>query len=131
MFEQINNLTGCKRQVVTMLLIIVSIFGCVSVTVIGLDAACYRDVTAWLPVYPDAEIISQSNEFFRPWAMGRTNMLLYTDDDYNTVNRWYIEQLTAVSAVQPDRGIARTDWRLRRDAERGGTLIQLSSECAR
>ncbi len=125
-----DTLTGCRRYLVTTVLIIVGIFACATATTVALDFACHRDITDWLPMYPDAEVLSLAYNSFRPWAMGRTSAVLWTDAPFVEVNTWYVEQLRAASDQHPDRGIATTNHRLQIDHERGGTRIHLSSECA-
>ena len=115
---------------IALVLITLGIFVCISVTVFGLDVACYRDTTTWLPVYPNAEVVSSSYNMFRPWAMGRTEMVLHSKDDFVTVNGWYVDQMRAINDVNADRGIATTDYSIRRDSEGSGTTIYLSSTCA-
>lgn len=130
MEHQYREQVGCRRQIIVLVSIMFGIFACVSVTVVGLDMACYRDVATWLPVYPNAEVVSSNYTMFRPWAMGRTQMILHSEDDFVTVNGWYIDQMRAITDRNTDRGIATTNYRVQRDPDSDGTLISLSSSCA-
>ncbi len=127
---ELNALTGCKRYLVTTTLIIVAIFACATVITVTLDVVCERDIANWLPMYPEAEVLSLTYNSFRPWAMGRTNAVMKTDAPFVEVNTWYVMQLRAASDRNVNRGLATTNHRLQIDQESDGTLIYLSSECA-
>ncbi len=116
-----GGLVGCG-------LIILAIAACTLGSVVVIDVACNQHITHWLRIYPGAQVESLTHEYVRPWATGRTQMLLRTNDPFATVNGWYVDQLQTV-AVQG--GIATTRHQVSIDQPTGDTLIFLTSECAR
>ena len=118
------------RGCLTLMLIIVGIFGCAVTLTFVLDNKCASDIGAWMPTYPNAEQISLKYEFFRPYAMGKTTGVYHSDDDTRTVRNWYIAVQTALDDAGESRGLATTAFSIQEDRANGGTNIVLNSECA-
>jgi F420-0:gamma-glutamyl ligase-like protein len=64
-------------------------FGCIVITTIGIDAACYSSMSAKLPIYPNARVTLDQHNFLQRFGMGTTVMILDTDDDVEVVRDWY------------------------------------------
>ena len=109
-------------------LILMAILVCTVGSVVAIDVGCNQQITNWLRIYPGATVESLTYEYVRPWATGRTEMLLRTSDKFATVNSWYVDQLRQVAG---QGGIATTQHQVSIDQSTGDTLIYLTSECAR
>lgn len=113
---------------VVMILIGVVVLSVLTVTFI--DNQCYNDSTTWLPVYPDATVQSLEFDYFRAWGIGQTVMVLVSPDDRITVNTWYANQMEEIGKQYTGRGLADTDYQIRRNPDGAGSSIILSSACA-
>jgi len=71
------------------LLVIVLISVCTTVTTLGLDAMCYNVLSQRLPIYPGARITLERYSFLRRYGMGDTLIILDSDDLPDTVREWY------------------------------------------
>lgn len=107
---------------------VVVLFGLV---VLGLDADCHADIQRWLPLYPDAEVVSVEHDFFRAQAMGRTVMILRSPDDVLTTRRWYVDVWDREADIDPNRGLAIVNFQVNADPDSDGSLVILSSSCVR
>ena len=114
-------------------LILVSIFVGISfvLAVAFLDSQCHTQITRWLPLYPDAEIVSLEHDFFRPQAMGRTVMVLRSPDDAITTRRWYADVWETEADRDPNRGLAIVNFQVNADPDGEGSLVVLTSSCVR
>lgn len=128
---------GCRRLLMSTSAIILCIIACSVVTFLGIDARCNYDIETWLPVYPDAEVVSVDYDFLRARGMGETTLVLYTPDDSNTVRTWYTnyrrELTRGEQGANPNRamgGIAETRRSITDAPDAPGTLITLFSKCA-
>jgi hypothetical protein len=121
--------TNIRRLVISLILILIGVVACTVATFVGIDAVCRNDVETWLPVYPGAELVEQTYDFVRPHAMGKTTSRYFTPDDPQTVRLWYADTMQEIGKEHTSRGIASTRHFVR-EAPDGGSIIQLSSECA-
>lgn len=79
-----------KGTIISVGAIMVAIAVC-SVGFFGaLDIACRQDINVWAPLYPDAELVEQTESgFLRPRASGLTEQTYYTPDAENDVEAWF------------------------------------------
>src|SRR5215470_13853021 len=81
---------GCSRRAgLGCLLILALLFGCVGTSMLVIDAGCHNSMTQKIPIYPGAQVVSTKYNFFRPFGMGETLVLLTTDDAPDVVRNWY------------------------------------------
>ncbi len=71
------------------LIVVLLIGACTTVTTLGLDAMCYNDLSQRLPIYPGARITLERYSFLRRYGMGETLIILDSDDPEATVRDWY------------------------------------------
>lgn len=111
-------------------LIIVGVVVLSVLTATFIDNRCYDDSTAWLPVYPNATVQSVKYDYFRAWGIGETKMILVSPDDRITVNTWYANAMEEIAKKYTGRGLADSDYQIRRNPNGDGSVITLSSACA-
>ncbi|MBZ0304177.1 MAG: hypothetical protein K8J31_30860 [Anaerolineae bacterium] len=118
-----------RRWIRNIVLFLLLVFGCPgSMAVVG-DIACNISINTWLPVYPDAQVISVEHNFIRPRGLGATLMVLRTPDDPETVNTFYRQNIQDLVDRGAPRGMGSTDWSAREDPDEEGTLLALYSRC--
>lgn len=127
------------RTIVSVILIIIGIFVCAVSLVIGSDIYCAADIDHWMPVYPEAQLVQSDHTFFRPRASGITRQQYITEDDPNTVRRWYGEYRREITrnvsgeggnSEVAARGISTNDLSIQQNPDGDGSLITILSECA-
>jgi hypothetical protein len=114
------------RNIVLFLLLV---FGCPGSFAIGVDFACHASITTWLPVYPDAEVISVDYNFIRPFGLGSTLMVLRSSDDPETITAFYRQNIEDLINKGTPRGMGTTDFFAQPHPEHEGSLITLFSRC--
>lgn len=112
----------------SILLIFVGIFVCISIIFVIADTSCRSQTAAWMPMYPDAEVVEERKTFLNTFGIGVTQVTLSTPDDPNTVRKWYLDT-RARNEANPTNLLATMRY-LVREGENGGSTIILSSECA-
>ncbi len=117
-----------RSCMLSILLIFVGIFLCVSVVFVVADTSCRNNTAMWIPMYPDAEVVEERKTFLNTFGMGVTQVTLSTPDDPNTVRKWYLDT-RAQNEANPTNLLATMRY-LVREGENGGSTIILSSECA-
>jgi hypothetical protein len=81
---------GCQRRAILLTLgIILVVFACGTISLLGVDTICWNGLTQKLPIYPNATVTLQRHNFLRPFGMGETVMVLESDDPVETVREWY------------------------------------------
>lgn len=81
---------GCSRRALLSILIVIGVlFGCIIVSFVGVDAMCYSSLSQRLPYYPGATVTLERHNFLRPFGMGETIVILDSDDPPETVQKWY------------------------------------------
>jgi hypothetical protein len=111
-------LSGCLLLVAGMSVFIVGF-------IFLLDSRCHYELTRMLPPYPEAELVYEDYNFFRPFGMGRTIIQMHSNDDFQTVGAFYGKiygELVRTRRVSSGRYNAVR-------AEDGGTRITLSGAC--
>jgi len=93
------------------------------------DAQCASDIEAWLPLYPDAEIVSQDYNLIRVRGIGTGQTVQISEDDVETVKQFYRDQTIENMNTQRGRGLASTDWRIVENPNGEGTQITLITSC--
>lgn len=122
---------GLRRpltMLLTMLAICVGTLVCSGGLMVVLDFQCVQNTNAWLPVYPNSTVLSESYTFLRPFGMGITRVRLSSPDAPNTVRQWYID-FRSQNEVNPVNLLASMNYSVQQ-GENGGSVINLSSECA-
>ena len=84
-----NNSRGCLGC----LMIIAAMLVCGSGIYFAIDRVCYAGLTQRVPVYPGATAISMQHNMLFEWGMGTTVGIYESDDDQETVRRWYANNL--------------------------------------
>ena len=92
------------RTVLTML---VGGVGLIVLIVLLFDQVCYMDITDRQTMYPDAEIVAETYDMFRPRAMGMTTLVLQTDEDEETLKQWLRERNLELLRANRFRGLPR------------------------
>jgi|GEM_PF-1356458 len=127
-----------RQTIFSILVILLAIMLCSIVSVLTIDELCHSEIERTLPLYPNAELVSQQNEFFRPRAMGRTYVVMATTDLVADVSQWYRSHRLKLARQGQDasgrnltpNGLATVSYRVSEDNVTGQTLIYLVSECA-
>ncbi len=118
---------GCFVGLVALLTATI-LMGCGSVTLLVADAACFRSLTAKIPVYPNAAITQERYTLLRPFGLGETVMVLNSNDDLPVVEQWY-----TVVAERNRRDllnfITAAQWSAARNVDGMGTQIVLNGIC--
>ena len=114
------------RTVLTML---VGGVGLIVLIVLIIDQVCYMDITSRQTMYPDAEIVAETYDMFRPRAMGMTTLVLQTDDDEETLKQWLRERNLELLRANRFRGLAALNWGVHpvREGVPEGRLVYISS----
>lgn len=126
-----------RQTIFSSLVILLAIMLCSIVSVLGLDAVCHSEIERVLPLYPQAELVSQQHDFLRPRGMGHTYVVLATTDQPTLVRQWYRDVRFSLSRSTENsernlspNGLATVSYRVSEDNVTGQTLIYLVSECA-
>lgn len=126
-----TNYTG-KTWLIFLLGITGAILMCSSSIYVGMDLTCYNDAQRWLEDYPDSEVVSETYSFIRPFGIGETTRILYTEDSRNEVWDWYFRRDQRVNATGERRddsfGVLR--WFVDEAQDGDGTQIVLYSDCS-
>lgn len=129
-----------KRTLFSTLMIFVGVVICSATGFIAVDFTCRSEIDQWLPIYPDAELVSTDREgFVRVRASGITQQTYYTSDIPNDVRAWYREYRREMTQGQFNAGnsnsamtsnMATTNQQIIDDPDSEGTIINYYSECA-
>jgi hypothetical protein len=127
-----------RQTIFSILVILLAIMMCSMISVLTIDQLCHSEIERTLPLYPNAQMVSQQNDFFRPRAMGRTYVVMATTDLAPNVSQWYRDnRLKLATHGQDNSGrnlspnsLATVSYRVAEDNVTGQTLIYLVSECA-
>jgi len=126
-----------RQTIFSSLVILLAILLCSIVSVLSLDAVCHSEIERVLPLYPQAELVSQQHDFLRPRAMGHTYTVLTTHDLPADVRLWYRsgrfkleKEMDENNRNLSPNGLATVSYRVAEDDITGQTLIYLVSECA-
>ena len=132
--------SSIRRTLFGTLMIIVGVVICSVSAFIGVDVACRSDIDKWMPIYPEAELVStDSAGFIRIRASGITEQIYYTDDSPVDVRGWYTDYRREITQGQFNGGnaetamggsMATTQRQIMEDPDSDGTLIRYYSECA-
>lgn len=120
---------GCSRF---LMIVTIILFGGIFALYFWVDSSCVSGADDWLNDYPGAIFISQEHSFLRPFGIGETARILYEARPIDAVEEWYV----AEDIERDRRGMNRGDgaawmrWYLQ-EAEDGGTIIILQSDCAK
>lgn len=126
---------GCRGRVALGVLgLMVMIFGCIGVTTLSIDAACYNSMTPKIPVYPNGRITLEQHNFLRAFGMGETVMIIDTDDEPNVVREWYGKTVGAAYKAAQDNFVpffflANARYSVGRAEDGTGTQIILNGVC--
>lgn len=127
-----------RQTIFSSLVILLAMMLCSIVSIVTVDAVCHSEIERTLPLYPQAELISQEHDFLRPRAMGHTYTVLATNDAPEKVRQWYRDLRLSQPQTSLDDsnrnltpgGLATVSYRIAPDNVTGQTLIYLVSECA-
>ncbi len=74
------------------------------------DLRCAADIEGWwAQPYPGAETVSLEYDLFRPRALGETRWIMLSDDDEETVRKFYQELTLEILKSERGRGLAWAD----------------------
>lgn len=83
-----------KRTFLGTLLIILGIFACLGIVMVGSFTPCIYNYYEYLPVYPDATQISQKGDVVNYFGMGELSSTWFVANDADTVREWYQTTIT-------------------------------------
>jgi hypothetical protein len=110
--------------------ILIGIVACMGAGTLGYDQGCVVGADNYLPVYPNAELVSSEYDSFRPFGIGSTVRVYYSDDPVQVVRDWYVEERTQAARDAKPRGLGNYAYRAVLDPNDGdGTQISLLSDC--
>ncbi|GAB5490790.1 MAG: hypothetical protein Phog2KO_10050 [Phototrophicaceae bacterium] len=129
-----------KRTLFSTLMIFFGVIICSVTSFIAVDYTCRSEIDLWLPVYPDAELVSTDNAgFVRLRASGITEQTYYTSDSAADVRVWYTNYRREITQGQYNTGnansamspnMATVNRIINEDPNSDGTIITYYSECA-
>jgi hypothetical protein len=126
-----------RQTIFSSLVILLAVMLCSVVSILTLDAVCHSEIERVLPLYPQAELVSQQHDFLRSRGMGHTYVVLTTSDVAADVRQWYRDLRFKLSRGTDEsdynmspNGLATVSYRVGTDDITGQTLIYLVSECA-
>ncbi|MBZ0287164.1 MAG: hypothetical protein K8I30_06075 [Anaerolineae bacterium] len=96
---------GCRRTLLSMVVIVGAIVLCIGGITLGLDGMCVASIGPRAPLYPGATVTSERHTLLRTFGMGETVMILYSPDDSKTVNDWYARTVGGVLRDNMQRSI--------------------------
>lgn len=120
---------GCS---LFLMIVTVVIFGVIFGLYFWVDTGCVAGANDWLDDYPGATFIRQEHSFLRPFGIGLTTRIVHSDHTIDTVEDWYISN----DLARYRNGMSRADgaawmrW-FTEEADDGGTIIILQSDCAK
>lgn len=104
-------------------------FTCIGTLLFGADQVCHANIEQWIPLYPEATIVSAEHNWIRARAMGSTTVMLSTEDDAETARQFYRDVTIALMRAEQSRGLASTGWNVVPNPNGDGSLITLYSSC--
>jgi hypothetical protein len=123
---------GCRRTLLSTLIIIGAIVLCVGGITLGIDGACVASIGPRAPLYPNATLISERHTLLRAFGTGETVMILYSPDDSKTVNDWYARTVGEELRNNMQRGVrvyGSANWTVTEAEDGKGSQIILYSTC--
>ncbi|MCY4526811.1 MAG: hypothetical protein OXB89_09400 [Anaerolineaceae bacterium] len=113
----------------TLITMILGAFAIIALFVLLIDQVCHMDITSRQMMYPDAEIVSQEFDLWRPRALGYTTLVLQTDEDEETLRQWLRERNLELLRAERFRGLAALNWGVHppREGVPEGRLVYVSS----
>lgn len=124
---------GCRRTLLSLVVIIGSIIVCVGGVSFALDGTCVSSLGPRTPIYPGATTVSERHTMMRPFGMGETVMILYSDDDSTTIRDWYARTVGGVLRENSQKGVrvyGTANWDVSTAEDGVGSQIILYSNCA-
>ena len=96
------------------------------------DTSCISGADRWLNDYPASQFIDEDYSFIRPFGIGETTRILYSEHSLNTVRNWYFDEDRNRNRRGLNRGdgVAWMRWYVQ-EADNDSTIIILKSECSR
>lgn len=88
-------MNSSRRGCLGCLGILLGMLVCSSVIYLSVDRVCYTGLIRRVPVYPEATRISMTHNMFFEYGMGTTVGIYESDDDPETVRRFYANNLRA------------------------------------
>lgn len=128
-YDEFYTRRGCLRFFIALL---VAFSAVVFLLYFWVDSTCLSSADTWLNDYPGSTLVSQEYSFVRPFGIGETVRVIYSSTTVNAVRQWYLDE----DDVRARRGQSRSDgpawmrW-FADDADDGGTIVILRSECAK
>jgi hypothetical protein len=119
---------GCRGCLLSALAIVLALVVCGGSVMAFYDVRCTQDANAWLPIYPESEIIREQYNGIRPFGVGVTLVRLQTEDDEATVQSFYVETQRALRRADAEPLEARVSYFVEASPE-GGSTVDLLSQC--
>lgn len=113
----------------SLIAIVIGVLILVSLTFVTINLVCHADIEKWLPIYPKAEVITETHSFIERGA-GITTLILSSPDDSTTVTQWYFAHQRSVEQDNPNHGLSTTNFKVQSNSNGLGSVINLYSECA-
>ena len=112
----------------TFILILAS-FTCIGSLIFVGDVQCNSDIEAWIPFYPNGDIVSIEYDFIRMRAWGDSKTVQSSPDDVETAKQFYRDLNLKLFDEERSRGLATANWTVEPNPETDGSLIILTSSC--
>jgi hypothetical protein len=119
---------GCRGCLLSGLAIMLALVVCGGSIMAFYDVRCSQDANAWIPIYPESEIIREQYNGIRPFGVGVTLLRLQTEDDETTVESFYVETQRALRRADAEPLEARVSYFVEASPE-GGATVDLLSQC--
>ncbi|MFP4322930.1 MAG: hypothetical protein ACLFTK_10800 [Anaerolineales bacterium] len=95
-----------------------------------IDQTCISQTRTYMPLYPNAEVVSEEYTYFRPFGIGETRVIMRTADAEGAVRRWYreIRREAYRETGEGMPGLAQIRMGVI-EADESGTTLSLNSFC--
>lgn len=122
---------GCfGGGIFSVLVILFAVFGVVGGCVTVLDVICYEEMTRIMPIHPDAEVVREDYNFFRPYGVGETSIELWVPGEPADIRTWYGRTVAANRLREGTPDLARANFFVgRSDREEGGSMVLMRGNC--
>jgi hypothetical protein len=111
---------------------------CIGTVLLAIDRVCYTSLSRRLPLYPNAEVRLRQHNLFSEFGMGNTAVILFTQDEPDTVRQWYGRITSDYLRGTQDSGnpidrlalrLAKGQWDVTRDESGAGSQVILFGTC--
>lgn len=124
---------GCLGGGFSVFVIFFAVIGLLGGCVTVLDTICYEEMTRIMPIHPDAEVVREEYNFFRPFGLGETSLELYVPLPPAQVRTWYGQTVAANRAREGTPDLARANFFVGMADQslgaEGGSMVLMRGTC--